>query len=211
MSSNWYKKLRIHWLALALVLVLAIGLPLTVGANGTTVTVGTAELEAGETADIPVVVNFVETTGMGAYVLNVTFNPDVIMVLDVLGGDPPFDTVTATTINNTAGWVRFDGVQMVQIPGPIGTFTIAYLSVQAIGNPGDSTDLTLTINELVEAEEGDPVEATPINGQVTIMTVSVGGDAYPVNKLAILAPWIALAAAIAGVSLSALRRRKAQS
>jgi hypothetical protein len=209
MSSNWYKKLRIHWLALALVLVLAIGLPLTVGANGTTITVGTAELEVGETADIPVVVDFVETTGMGGYTLNVTFNPDVIMVLDVLGGDPPFDTVAASNINNTAGWVRFDAVQMV-LPGPTGTFTIAYLSVQAIGNPGDSTDLTLTINELVDTN-GDPVEATPINGQVTIKTVSVGGDAYPVNKLAILAPWIALAVVIAGAVIFSVRRRHAQS
>jgi hypothetical protein len=211
MSSNWYEKLRIHWLALALVLVLAIGLPLTVGANGTTITVGSAELQAGETADIPVVVDFVEITGMGAYTLNVTFNPDVIMVLGVLGGAPPFDTVAANNTDNTAGWVRFDAVQTAQIPGPTGTFTIAYLRVKAIGNPGDSTDLTLTIDELVDAEEGDPVEATPINGQVTIKTASVGGDAYPVNKLAILAPWIALAAVIAGVSLLVLRRRQAQS
>jgi hypothetical protein len=37
----------------------------------------------------------------------------------------------------------------------------------------------------------------------------VGGTAYPINKLAILAPWIALAAAIAGVSLLVLRRRRA--
>jgi parallel beta-helix repeat protein len=39
----------------------------------------------------------------------------------------------------------------------------------------------------------------------------VGGEAHPVNKLAILAPWIALIAAIiAGASLVVLRRRKAQ-
>jgi hypothetical protein len=38
----------------------------------------------------------------------------------------------------------------------------------------------------------------------------VGGEAYPVNKLAILAPWIALAAIIAG-ALIYMRRRQAQS
>jgi hypothetical protein len=38
----------------------------------------------------------------------------------------------------------------------------------------------------------------------------LGGEAHPVNKLAILAPWIALAAAIiAGASLVMLRRRRA--
>lgn len=40
----------------------------------------------------------------------------------------------------------------------------------------------------------------------------VGGEAYPVTKLGILAPWIAFGAAIiAGVSLLVLRRRRAQS
>jgi len=36
---------------------------------------------------------------------------------------------------------------------------------------------------------------------------SVGGEAYPINKLAILAPWIALAAVIAGASVFMRRRR----
>jgi hypothetical protein len=40
----------------------------------------------------------------------------------------------------------------------------------------------------------------------------VGGEAYPVTKLGILAPWIAFGAAIiAGVSMLVLRRRRAQS
>jgi len=42
-------------------------------------------------------------------------------------------------------------------------------------------------------------------------TPPVGGEAYPINKLAILAPWIALAAAVAvGIAILA-RRRRAQS
>jgi hypothetical protein len=41
-------------------------------------------------------------------------------------------------------------------------------------------------------------------------TAPVGGTAYPLNKVAILAPWIALAAIVAGVSLLVLRRRRAQ-
>jgi hypothetical protein len=40
---------------------------------------------------------------------------------------------------------------------------------------------------------------------------SVGGEAYPVNKLAILAPWIALAAAIIAGATIFMRRRRAQS
>ena len=37
--------------------------------------------------------------------------------------------------------------------------------------------------------------------------VTVGGEAYPVNTAAILAPWIALAVVIAGVSVVLMRRR----
>lgn len=41
--------------------------------------------------------------------------------------------------------------------------------------------------------------------------VPVGGEAYPVNKLAILAPWIALAAAITAGATIFMRRRRTQS
>lgn len=41
---------------------------------------------------------------------------------------------------------------------------------------------------------------------------AVGGEAYPVNKISVLVPWIAVAVILAGgISWYALRRRKAQS
>jgi len=41
-------------------------------------------------------------------------------------------------------------------------------------------------------------------------SIGMGGEAYPLNKLAILLPWIALFAAIlAGASLLVLTRRRA--
>jgi len=39
---------------------------------------------------------------------------------------------------------------------------------------------------------------------------AVGGEAYPINKIAILAPWIALVAAVIAGATIALRRRRAQ-
>jgi len=42
-------------------------------------------------------------------------------------------------------------------------------------------------------------------------TQGVGGETYPVNKIAILAPWIALGIAVVAGSSIALRHRKAQS
>jgi hypothetical protein len=73
--------------------------------------------------------------------------------------------------------------------------------VDASPTADDNTlDVTMDSNHTVIATcEGTPPPPTP----------PVGGTAYPINKLAILAPWIALAAAIAGVSLLVLRRRRA--
>ena len=210
---NHHRKLRIHYLALAVALVLALALPLSVAAqnfNGVSVSVGSADLEVGETDAIPVEVkNFPGPHGMGAYVLEVSFTPGVIEVLDVLGGDAPFDTVTAHNIDNDAGWVWFTSLHAA-MPGPTGDFIIAHLMVRATGAPG--TDLTLTIHELVDFE-GDPVvAATPEDGEVTVSDMPpVGGTAHPVNRVTLLAPWIAVAAIMAGMSLMMHRRGRAQS
>ncbi len=50
----------------------------------------------------------------------------------------------------------------------------------------------------------------PGNPEAPPVIPPVGGTGYPVSRLAILAPWIALLAAIAGASLLMLRRRRAQ-
>lgn len=202
-------------LAVALALVLALALPLSVAAQGTTVGVGSADLDAGETVNIPVKVSDFPGggLGMGGYNLKVDFTPGVIEVLDVLGGEYPFDDPPTKNINNAAGWVTFVALQAKELNQPTGDFTIAYLKVKATGDPGTSTDLMLTIEELVDAN-ADPVAATPVNGKVIIKAApppSVGGTAYPGNKLAILAPWIAIGAAIIAGAAIFVRRRRAQS
>jgi hypothetical protein len=47
--------------------------------------------------------------------------------------------------------------------------------------------------------------------KLSVSPPAVGGTAYPINKLAILAPWIALAAAVAVGIVIVARRRRAQS
>jgi uncharacterized repeat protein (TIGR01451 family) len=63
--------------------------------------------------------------------------------------------------------------------------------------------------------EGDPIgdEEVTIEGPPapTPPPMGVGGEAYPVNRLAILAPWLAVAAAIVAGTSIILRRRRAQS
>jgi len=209
-DSNRYRKLRIPSLTWALALVLAMALSPAVAADGVSVIVGSADLEVGETAEIPVqVVNFVDPAGMGGYDLKVSFTPGVIEVLDVLGGDPPLDTVMAYHINDDDGWVKFNAVQGTEVPGPMGDFIIAYLTVKAIGEPAASTDLTLTIHGFIDTD-GNPVTAAPHKGQMTVATAPPlnADDDAPGDKLLVLAPWIALGAAvIAGVAIFARRRQ----
>jgi len=201
-------------LALALALVLALALPLSVAALGTTVGVGSADLDAGETVNIPVQVSDFPGggLGMGGYDLKVDFTPGVIEVLDVLGGEYPFDDPPTKNIDNAAGWVSFVAFQAKELNQPTGDFTIAYLKVKATGAPGTSTDLLLTIKELLDTD-AEHVAATPGNGKVTIKTAPpppVGGTAFPENTLTILAPWIAIGAAIITGATIFIRRRRAQ-
>jgi hypothetical protein len=68
-----------------------------------------------------------------------------------------------------------------------------------------------TASELVDIWTSEKGAAYQPRLVVTYTMVPVGGQAHPVNKLTILAPWMALCVAvIAGVSIL-LRRRRAQS
>jgi hypothetical protein len=69
---------------------------------------------------------------------------------------------------------------------------------------------------LVDKETGEwnnwHVEEVAVDIIVTPKPPPVGGEAYPVNKISLLAPWIAVAVLLAGgTSWLALRRRRAQS
>ena len=72
-----------------------------------------------------------------------------------------------------------------------------YLHLLAMTND-DEAPTTTIYTDYVKVETPSPL--------------GVGGEAYPVNKLAILAPWIGLAVLlIGGITWFTLRRRRAQS
>ena len=97
----------------------------------TTVKAGSISLYPNETRNVPITVVDIPTNGgLGAYDIKVTFNPNVIQVLDVLGGSSPFNSITAKNIDNEAGEVRFNHF-ITATQGPTGTITIAYLKIKA--------------------------------------------------------------------------------
>ena len=91
----------------------------------------------------------------------------------------------------TANFYRFNIATGVVEVGPINTGT------------GSSTVYGLCV-------KGEPTGGTGGGGD-TNGIIEVGGEVYPVNRLALLAPWIALIAVIIAGTTIAVRRRRAQS
>jgi hypothetical protein len=70
--------------------------------------------------------------------------------------------------------------------------------------------------ELTNRETQEPtwwrVEDVAVDVIVTLEPSPVGGEAYPVSKVSLLAPWIAVGVVLAGgISWYLLRRRRSQS
>jgi hypothetical protein len=98
--------------------------------------------------------------------------------------------------------VGFTAVYKVTVPGnaELGIYDFSGTLEYYIGEGNDSAVIPIS---------GDYPGAYQI--EVVAPSPAVGGEAYPVNKLAILAPWIALAVVIAGAVIFFVRRRPAQS
>lgn len=140
-------------------------------------------------------------------------------------------TVTYTfTITNTGDWPL---VNITLVDDELGNLTTELPAGLVLG-PGDSHsfgyDYTIQAGDLPlinEATvrgtaqgfnpqifpEGDPPTAVVSDTDTARVseTPPVGGTAYPVNPLALLAPWIALGAAIIAAAVIFARRRQAQS
>jgi hypothetical protein len=76
----------------------------------------------------------------------------------------------------------------------------------------DSGDHILLVNQGTKDQADWRVEEVAVDIIVTPEPPPVGGEAYPVGKASVLAPWIAVGAILAGgLSWYVLRRRRAQS
>jgi len=76
-------------------------------------------------------------------------------------------------------------------------------------NDGDNV-LTLTLTDGGLGDDDGTCNGVIVDQGGPGFYVPVGGEAYPVNKLAILAPWIAIAMAIIAGSFIVMRRRRTQ-
>jgi hypothetical protein len=178
---------------------------------GTVVSIPDASANSGQS--VTVAISVTNVTQLGAATIRLHYTPGVVHVTSVaegnLGGTflSAIDNVTGVT-NMT--WFTTTGMN--------GTFTFANVTLYAVGSPCDTSPLNLEVTTLADPS-GMPITNTADNGTFAITPCTpppatpptgVGGTAYPPNKVVILAPWIALAAAIIAGATIFLRRRRAQ-
>ncbi|MBI2935040.1 MAG: hypothetical protein HYY29_05660 [Chloroflexi bacterium] len=135
--------------------------------KGAVVYVRPAMLAVGKSARLPVVIkNITAPAGLGAYDFKVTFDPAVIRVDEVSGGNAPFDSLAASSIDNGAGQVLFNAFN-ASIPGPTGDVIVAYLKVTATATTVSRSALNVTIVTLADADGA----AIPAAARLTWVTV----------------------------------------
>ena len=169
-----------------------------------------------------VTVKVADVTDLCSAQFNMTFDPKLLECKDITEG--PFlksgigTTFFVTNINNDAGWIL---VACLLLPtddvwhGVTGDGELAFVvfHCKGAGRSDLEFDVPGTMLLVVAADPTDePVRIPyqPIGGSVTQYTRAVGGVLVPVNKLTVLAPYLALISLVGAVTVAvaATRRRK---
>jgi len=154
-------------------------------------------------------------TDFDAADFRVVFNPTVLAIDDITpGADITDGLIDGTTIpvaqtnEVSTGTVKVV-INVAGTPGVTGSGYLCQIRFHAIGAASTSSTINLE-NGTLSDKNATAIPATWTGATVQVAAVPpVGGTVYPVNKLAILAPWIAIGAAIiAGASVLMLRRRR---
>ena len=139
-------------------------------------------------------------TDLGAGTLTVTYNPSVCNVTDVSPGDLPVVTKDIS-IPGIANISTFDVI------GHSGNVTFANLTITAIGNPGETSPLNITVVNLVTSglDFIDPDNISVSNGTFTIL-----GEPTPVVAVPLLGRVgiIALAAILGIIAVTVIIRKE---
>jgi len=212
MDSSRFKKFGGLLAVLALLIIASpMAVPAYVSASPDTV-VSIPDASANSSQSVTVAISITDVTLLGAVTIHLHFNPDVVHVTSVAEGN-----LGGTFLNTTDNVTGLTNMTWFTITGMNGTFIFANVTLLAVGSPGDTSPLNLEVITLADTS-GAPLTHTEDDGIFTIPggptptppTGGVGGTAYPPNKVVILAPWIALAAAIIAGATIFLRRRRAQ-
>ena len=170
------RQIKVFGLLLSLVLIASLAIPSVVVAQQTTVEVNsgnTIQLAPGGTADnIPLAIKNIPESGVGAFTFDLSWNPSVVHVESVTGATIAGFSITPGTPDNTEGKVTIAGfMTTTALTGD--EVIVATLSISAVGNPGDSTSINVTITALGDPQAND-IDATPVGAPVEITGHDVG-------------------------------------
>ncbi len=107
---------------------------------------------SGASVTIPVDVLDMPAGDLGAYQFNIAFDDSVLEMSTVLGGDSPFDGVTAFSVaggatgSSVVAWNSFQGGS-VSVPAEITVANVVFIGIGAVG---ECSTIDLTVEELVD-------------------------------------------------------------
>lgn len=159
------RKVRCISLIIIALLCMAFIPSLALAETGTSATVetGSANLEVGDTASIPVTIAGVTASdGVGSYEFVIDWNAAVVNVTGVTAGDPAF------TFLWNAGTKTLGGFIGGTTSGPTGDVLAANVDITAVGV--GTTAISVTAVNALTTGNGDDITPTINNGTITIIT-----------------------------------------
>jgi hypothetical protein len=133
------------------------------------VVVGSLGLELGESGTVEITSNdFTDPDGLAGFDFSLSFDPTIVQMDGVRGGDTPFNQAPVFNIDNGTGQVKFNSIQISMIPGPTEDLLIARIDVTAVG--GGSADLVLAIQPggFIDTTAAE-ISAEVSTGRVTVL------------------------------------------
>ena len=163
MAMNKGKK----WIGLLVTcIVLLIACPMAVLANPAT-TVSIPDASADYCDEVTVEINITEVTDLGAADIWLSYDSSVVEVTSVTAGDL---SPLTSSINNPAGVTKMNWFSTI---GQNGDFVFAYVTLHAVGDPGDTSALDLTVQSLVDTN-AQPILHSVDDGLFTIRALMEG-------------------------------------
>lgn len=108
--------------------------------------------------------NASDVINLSSATVNLTFDPSVAIVTAVSQGDGNALDAPTFNINNVEGLVQIIADNATGLSGDV---IIAVITFQAVGNPGQTSELDVDIRELLDSSL-EPITATQTNGSITI-------------------------------------------
>jgi hypothetical protein len=138
------------------------------------VQIGDARANTGEST--VVTLRIANASNLGSIDLELHYNHAVVRVTDATPAD--FEVLIPNLEQNATGFVKLVAFQ-AENPGLNGTVVLAYLMLTAVGAPGETSPLNLTVVKLTDVEpECRDIPAETLNGSFTINRPPVA-DAGP--------------------------------